>query len=55
MLCKKGTDSIRQEVEDCRRRLSVDAIDLYQIHWPPDPDSAELRSVSINLLFSPTG
>jgi aryl-alcohol dehydrogenase-like predicted oxidoreductase len=53
MRCKKGTDSIRQEVEDSRRRLSVDAIDLYHIHWPPD--SAELRSVSINLLFSPTG
>jgi hypothetical protein len=47
-------DSIRQEVEDSRRRLSVDAIDLYQVHWPPDSDFAELRSVSINLLFSPT-
>jgi hypothetical protein len=48
-------DSIRREVEDSRRRLSVDAIDLYQVHWPPDPDFAELRSVSVNLLFSPTG
>jgi aryl-alcohol dehydrogenase-like predicted oxidoreductase len=36
-------DSIRREVEDSLRRLSVDAIDLYQIHWPPDPDSAELE------------
>jgi aryl-alcohol dehydrogenase-like predicted oxidoreductase len=51
--CKKGTDSILQEVADSR--LSVDAIDLYQVHWPPDPDFAELRSISINLLFSPTG
>ena len=51
---KKGTDSIRQEVADSRRRLSVDAIDLSQVHWPPDPGFAELRSVSINL-FSPTG
>jgi len=35
--------SIRGEVEDSLRRLSVDAIDLYQIHWPPDPDSPELE------------
>ena len=36
-------DSIRREVEDSLRRLSVDVIDLYQIHWPPDPDSAQLE------------
>src|SRR5579859_6318336 len=36
-------DSIRREVEDSLRRLGVDVIDLYQIHWPPDPDSAELE------------
>jgi aryl-alcohol dehydrogenase-like predicted oxidoreductase len=30
-------ESIRQEVERSLRRLKVDAIDLYQIHWP-DPD-----------------
>lgn len=36
-------DSIRREVEDSLRRLSVDIIDLYQIHWPPDPDSDELE------------
>jgi aryl-alcohol dehydrogenase-like predicted oxidoreductase len=36
-------DSVRREVEDSLRRLSVDVIDLYQIHWPPDPDSAELE------------
>jgi aryl-alcohol dehydrogenase-like predicted oxidoreductase len=36
-------DSIRREVEDSLLRLSVDAIDLYQIHWPPDPDSGELE------------
>src|ERR1700675_2891424 len=36
-------DSIRGEVEDSLRRLSVDVIDLYQIHWPPDPDSSELE------------
>jgi aryl-alcohol dehydrogenase-like predicted oxidoreductase len=36
-------DSIRREVEDSLRRLSLDTIDLYQIHWPPDPDSPELE------------
>ena len=35
--------SIRGEVEDSLRRLGVDVIDLYQIHWPPDPDSPELE------------
>ena len=34
--------SIRREVEDSLRRLNVDVIDLYQMHWPrwpsqPDP------------------
>ena len=27
--------SIRRECEDSLRRLGVDAIDLYQVHWPP--------------------
>ncbi len=36
-------DSIRHEVEDSLRRLAIDVIDLYQIHWPPDPDSATLE------------
>ena len=35
-------DSVRQEVEDSLRRLNIDAIDLYQIHWPnPDEDIEE--------------
>jgi aryl-alcohol dehydrogenase-like predicted oxidoreductase len=38
-----SADSIRREVDDSLRRLSVDVIDLYQIHWPPDPDSTELE------------
>jgi aryl-alcohol dehydrogenase-like predicted oxidoreductase len=38
-----SADSIRGEVEDSLRRLSVDVTDLYQIHWPPDPDSPELE------------
>jgi aryl-alcohol dehydrogenase-like predicted oxidoreductase len=36
-------DSIRREVEDSLRRLKLEVIDLYQIHWPPDPDSPELE------------
>ena len=35
-------ESLRQECEASLRRLGVDAIDLYQIHWPrPDPDIEE--------------
>lgn len=34
--------SIRREVENSLRRLKVDVIDLYQIHWPnPDVDIEE--------------
>jgi aryl-alcohol dehydrogenase-like predicted oxidoreductase len=35
-------DSIRREVEASLRRLKLDVIDLYQIHWPePDRDIEE--------------
>jgi aryl-alcohol dehydrogenase-like predicted oxidoreductase len=35
-------DSIMREAHDSLRRLGVDAIDLYQIHWPiPDGDIEE--------------
>src|SRR5262249_6509770 len=35
-------DSIRRECENSLRRLKVDVIDLYQIHWPePDEDIEE--------------
>lgn len=35
-------ESIRREVEESLRRLHVDVIDLYQIHWPvPDEDIEE--------------
>jgi aryl-alcohol dehydrogenase-like predicted oxidoreductase len=36
---KRSVSQIRREVEDSLRRLQVDTIDLYQIHWPPsDPE-----------------
>jgi len=31
-------DSIREEVENSLRRLKLDTIDLYQVHWP-DPEA----------------
>jgi len=35
-------DSVRRECEDSLRRLGVDVIDLYQVHWPqPDEDIEE--------------
>lgn len=35
-------ESVRQECEDSLRRLNVEAIDLYQIHWPfPTADIEE--------------
>ena len=37
------SESIRGEVDDSLRRLGVEVIDLYQIHWPPDPDSPVLE------------
>jgi aryl-alcohol dehydrogenase-like predicted oxidoreductase len=36
-------DSIRQECEDSLRRLQVDVIDLYQIHWPPEDNGPTLE------------
>jgi|SRR5271165_1225718 len=39
--CLKA-ESVRRECEDSLRRLRIDVIDLYQIHWPePDPDIEE--------------
>jgi len=34
-------DSLRRECEGSLRRLGVDAIDLYQIHWPIPDDEVE--------------
>jgi aryl-alcohol dehydrogenase-like predicted oxidoreductase len=41
---------IRREVEDSLRRLQVETIDLYQIHWPkPDEDIEEGWTVMADL------
>jgi aryl-alcohol dehydrogenase-like predicted oxidoreductase len=37
-------DSIRGELEASLRRLKVDTIDLYQIHWPP-PDPKDIGQI----------
>jgi aryl-alcohol dehydrogenase-like predicted oxidoreductase len=34
-------DSVREECENSLRRLKVDAIDLYQIHWPDPGEDIE--------------
>src|SRR5579872_1622397 len=34
-------DSLRQELEDSLRRLRLERIDLYQIHWPMPDDEIE--------------
>jgi aryl-alcohol dehydrogenase-like predicted oxidoreductase len=36
-------ESIRQECEDSLRRLQVDVIDLYQIHWPPEDNGPAIE------------
>ncbi len=43
--------SIRKEVEDSLRRLNIDVIDLYQIHWPqPDEEIEEGWSTMAELV-----
>jgi aryl-alcohol dehydrogenase-like predicted oxidoreductase len=38
-------DSIRREIEMSLRRLQVDVIDLYQIHWPAFPSAETLGTI----------
>jgi aryl-alcohol dehydrogenase-like predicted oxidoreductase len=37
-------DSIRREIEASLRRLQVETIDLYQIHWPP-PEHKDIAQI----------
>ncbi|HWZ58184.1 MAG TPA: aldo/keto reductase [Gemmatimonadaceae bacterium] len=37
-------DSIRREIEASLRRLQVETIDLYQIHWPP-PNPTDIAEI----------
>jgi aryl-alcohol dehydrogenase-like predicted oxidoreductase len=39
---KRTLSEIRREVEDSLRRLQVETIDLYQIHWPPEDKDEDL-------------
>jgi aryl-alcohol dehydrogenase-like predicted oxidoreductase len=49
--CLKAA-SIRRECEESLRRLKVEAIDLYQIHWPePDADIEEGWTDKTDLAF----
>jgi aryl-alcohol dehydrogenase-like predicted oxidoreductase len=36
-------DSIRRECEDSLRRLQIEVIDLYQMHWPPTDNGSGLE------------
>lgn len=38
-----SAQSIRQECEDSLRRLRVETIDLYQMHWPPRDNGPQLE------------
>lgn len=44
-------ESVRREAEDSLRRLDIEVIDLYQIHWPhPDEDLEEAWGVIADLV-----
>ncbi len=46
-----SAQSVRQEVEDSLRRLRVETIDLYQVHWPnPDAEIEEGWAVMPDLI-----
>ena len=38
----KSLRQIKRECEESLKRLGVEAIDLYQIHWPPENDDSEI-------------
>lgn len=49
-LVENSLKQIRREAEDSLRRLALDAIDLYQVHWPkPDEEIEEAWGVMADL------
>ena len=42
-------DSVRKECEDSLRRLKIDVIDLYQMHWPPSDNGAGLEEAWLTM------
>ena len=44
-----STQSIHKECEDSLQRLQVPAIDLYQIHWPPQDNGPALEEAWLTL------
>ncbi len=34
--------SLKRECENSLKRLNVDTIDLYQVHWPPEKDNSQI-------------
>jgi aryl-alcohol dehydrogenase-like predicted oxidoreductase len=45
-------ESLRKELEDSLRRLQVETIDLYQIHWPDFPHASGSADASIEDAWS---
>jgi aryl-alcohol dehydrogenase-like predicted oxidoreductase len=39
---RRSLAEIRREIEDSLRRLQVETIDLYQIHWPPEDKNEDI-------------
>src|SRR5260370_13748645 len=51
----RSLNKIREEAEASLRRLQVDAIDLYQIHWPvPDEEIEEASTTMVDLHLEST-
>jgi len=36
-------ESIKEEIENSLRRLNVDVLDLWQMHWPPENDNEKIK------------
>jgi aryl-alcohol dehydrogenase-like predicted oxidoreductase len=45
-------DSLMKEIDDSLRRLQVDYVDLYQIHWPDPATPLEDSAVALNRILA---